>query len=92
MALGAIAGATVSILLRQPPPTKNLEREFKAIEAGKKAAELAAEKGHELAVAKLEMEHAEQLEELNEKQAAKAEKMKQDPEALARYLVKMGKS
>lgn len=90
MALGAIGGAATALLLRQPPATDKLEKEFKAIEAGKKAAELEAEKGHELAVAKLEMEHAEALDELDDKQKAKAEKMKKDPEALARWLVKLG--
>lgn len=90
VSLGAIAGAAAALLLRQPPPTEKLEKEFRAIEAAKKTAELEVEKGHELAVAKLEMEHADTIDELDEKQRAKAEKLKKDPEALARWLVKLG--
>lgn len=91
VAVALLVGAVGSLLIqRRLDPVAGLKKELKAIDAGAKAAELAAEKGHELAIAKLEMEHSEKLDELDEKQKVKAEKMKKNPEALAKWLVKLG--
>ena len=90
--VGAIASVATALLLRRGPPApEKVMREIEAIEAGKKAAEMAAVSNHEVAVAALELEHKETLAALDEKQAAKAAKLKRDPELLARYLVRMGK-
>ena len=90
--VGAIASVATALLLRRGPPApEKVMREIEAIEAGKKAAEMAAVSNHEVAVAALELEHEKTLAALDEEQKAKAEKMKKDPEALARWLVKLGK-
>jgi hypothetical protein len=71
-------------------PTKQIQTELKAIEAGRKAKSLEAELGAEQATAKILKEYKAEVQKLNEEEAKQVAELKQDPVALSKFLVKTG--
>lgn len=89
---GIVVGIAGLLMGRRPRIGDGLRREFKAIDASEKVKEKLLTESHESAVAELEEEHKETLAALDAKQAAKVEKLKKDPAAMARWLVRVGSS
>jgi hypothetical protein len=73
----------------RPLPTKLIQQELKAIDAGAKAAKDAVERGADNAVKTLEAQHASTIAQLDEAQRAKADRLRADPRSLAKYLGKL---
>lgn len=69
---------------------KRVKRELKAIDAATKVAAVVNEHGKERALKALTATHVIEMESLDEKQRAKAEKLRRDPAALSKYLVRLG--
>ena len=90
-AVTAIAGAILGALLQRKwnSPVKKLKTEMAVIDAGAKAAEAALTEGHWGAVELLEEEHKETIDALEESQKKKVNELKQDPAAMARWLVRV---
>lgn len=88
MVLALILGWVV--FRRRGTPLAQTKAELDAIEAGRRAREMEARLGTERAKAKLLEEYNEQVEALDERQAAKAKELADDPQALAKFLVRAG--
>jgi len=86
--LAVILGAV--LFRRRGTPLAQTRAELDAIEAGRRARELETRLGTERAKAKLLDEYHEQVEALDERQAAKAKELGDDPQALAKFLVRAG--
>lgn len=78
-----LGGLFVSSLRR---PDKLVKNEIDRVQTGKAAAQDAIRVGADVAVAKLEVQHAETIKALDDGQKAKADTLKEDPKALAQYL------
>lgn len=74
------------------PPLDHIRRELTAIREGAKVDKLQAELGHEQAVQHIEDKYRKELEEMEAERKAEAEKLRADPEALTRYIIRGGKS
>jgi hypothetical protein len=71
-------------------PFVQTRRELDAIDAGRRARELEARLGAEKAREMVEKEHAVALKSLDAEKAAKAKELRNDPVALAKFLVRAG--
>jgi len=69
-------------------PVEQTKRELEAIEAGRRAQEMEARYGTEVAKANLKTKYREELAALDEKKAAKAKELENDPQKLAKFLVR----
>ena len=87
VAMGAIVGALLQ--RKWNSPTKRLKTEIAVIDAGAVAAENALKKGHWKALELLEEEHKETIDALEESEKKKIDKLRQDPAAMARWLVRI---
>jgi hypothetical protein len=74
------------------PAPPDLKNEIRAIKAEADVQKLKATLGAEQARAKVEADHAETLQKLDEKQKKQADELKQDPAKLAAFLVRAGKA
>lgn len=72
-------------------PSKILFTELDAIKAGSDAKKVQAEKGAEIASEEVRKKHAEALKKLDEEQKAEAERLKNDPVALSKFLIRASK-
>ena len=75
---------------RRGTPLAQTKAELEAIEAGRLAREMQARLGAEAARKNLEVQYSQQLKALDDEQAAKAAKLRDNPQALARFLVRAG--
>lgn len=90
-ALGVVLGFIVSGKCRRKgPPPAQVKAELEAITAGAEAEKMAAAVGKAEAVRVVEETYSEAREALDEKQRAEAEKLRDNPRDLARYLVRAG--
>lgn len=89
LVLGALAFLAYFLRLSSTTPGRVLERERRAIDAGETARIATAEAGRDKANAQIDHEHAAALRELDRKQAAKADRMRADPGARARWLSRL---
>lgn len=71
-------------------PVEQTKRELEAIDAGRQAEEMAARYGTEAAKANVKSKYREELAALDEKKAAKAKELEDDPQKLAKFLVRAG--
>lgn len=71
-------------------PVKRTRIELQAIEAGRQAQELQERLGNEAAKKHLDLQYREERAALDEKQAAKAKELANDPVALSKFLVRAG--
>jgi hypothetical protein len=85
-----LAGVLAVVFLRKPfgLSMANLDGELAAIRAGRDAREVKEREGAEAARQKVLADHWAAMDNLDEKQRAEAEELKDDPEALARFLVR----
>lgn len=80
------------LLLRgRGQPLEALRRELAAIDAGRAAREIETRLGLKRAKAAIERKHAKALADLDTKQAAEAAQLRNDPAALARYLMRVSR-
>ncbi len=70
------------------PPLDRIQKELEAIREGAQVDKLQAELGHEQAVAHIEDKFREELAAMDEERAAEAERLRADPEALTRYIIR----
>jgi len=90
--LGVILGFVVSGKARRKgPPTAQLKAELQAITAGAEARKMEAVIGKVEAVRVVEETFSESMEALDEVERVEAEKLREDPRSLARYLVRAGR-
>ena len=89
--LGVVTGTQLQRRGSVGDARKRVKRELEAIDASTAAAKVVAEKGAERALEAIEEAHATELEVLDEKQKAKAERLRKDPAALSKFLVRVGK-
>lgn len=82
--LGFVLGGVFVADLRRPD--KQIKKSLDVLDAGKKASQDAVQRGSDVAVQALTEQHATTIAQLDDTQKAKAEALKQDPKALARYL------
>jgi hypothetical protein len=91
-ALGVVLGFLISGKVRRKgPPPAQVKAELEAITAGAEASKMAAAVGKAEAVRVVEETHSEAVEALDEKEREEADKLREDPRALARYLVRAGR-
>ena len=76
---------------RRANPVETAKKELRVIKAGAEASKARAELGTEKAIAVVESKYRLDLAALEGEKAARAEKLKEDPRALARFIVR-GKS
>ena len=76
---------------RRGTPLTQTKAELEAIEAGRLAREIQEREGLAAAKQHLAAEHADELNALDEKQRAKAKELRDDPGALAKFLVRAGR-
>lgn len=74
------------------PPLAEIQKELKAIDAGREAREMKARLGATQAAEEVRRQHAEAIQRLDTDQAKKAEQLREDPVALSKFLVKAGRS
>jgi len=86
---GVVAGALFQIKIG---PKKAYKYRQEALEEMSLATTRALETSTEVAVQELEERHAQTTQALSEAQKRKAESLRADPSALARYLVRVGQS
>jgi len=92
LTIGALAVLILWIIHRRgDPPVDLLNVELQAIKAGRDAREAKVELGAERAVAKVEADHKDAVGKLDADQRAQAEELRDDPVALARFLVRAGR-
>lgn len=92
MVLAAIVLALLSGVGRRGfDPSAWVSKELDAIRAGSEARDQAARDGAEAALAKVREDKADALASLDKAQAEKAERLKDDPVALSRFLVRVGR-
>ncbi len=70
------------------PPMEMVTRELEAIRAGVEADKVRAELGHEQALRHVEDKYREELLALDEKDKEQADKLRNDPEALTRFIMR----
>lgn len=85
LALWAITG------FRRTPPIDTVTRELAVIRAGAAAREAQLLLGKKRAAEQVQREKAVAIAQLQDKQAAKAEELRDDPVALSRFLVRAGR-
>lgn len=78
------------VFRRRGTPIAQTKAELQAIEAGRLAREIQEREGLDAAKRHLAAEHADELNALDEKQQAKAKELRDDPQALAKFLVRAG--
>ncbi len=78
------------IFRKRGTPVAQTKVELAAIEAGRLAREIQEREGLDAAKGHLAAEHADALANLDKKQQAKAKELRDDPQALAKYLVRVG--
>lgn len=89
-----VLGALLAYLVfrdRDVAELPDLQTEFEAIEAKSKAKKIAALLGEKEALAKIEAEHKETLDAMDDEKKAEAEQLRADPGELARFLVRAGR-
>lgn len=90
--VGVVLGFLISARVRgNGPPPEQVAAELKAIKAGAKAHKLELELGAEQAAAQVEAEYHAEAKRLDTEERAEADKLRADPGALARYLVRVGR-
>lgn len=91
--IGIVTALVVYQLLKQQPEkaAKSLEEAFDAFEAEAQVTKLEAAVGKAEAVARVEEVYHEQIKKLSAEQKAKADKLRNDPVALSRFLLKAGR-
>lgn len=72
-------------------PLEQIAREFKSIDQAAEAKKVEATRGATIARAKVEADHAETIRKFDEVQKARAETLRSDPAALARWLARLSK-
>lgn len=77
---------------RRGTPIEQTKRELEIIEAGRRARKLKEEMGLERAKAYLDVIYAQELAALDTKQQDRAQELRDNPQALARFLVRAGQS
>ena len=89
-----VIGAFVIWILsgRKGDPGARIGAEIKAIDAAADAKRAQAEVGLVQAVVEVEQRYSDTLEKLDEEQAVQAKELKNDPQALAKFLVRAGSS
>ncbi len=65
-----------------------VSHELKAIQAGVEVDKLTAELGHQEALKHIDDKYAAELKQMDEAQSKHADKLRKDPEALTRYIVR----
>ena len=86
-----VGGAVVAwLVLRRKPPAAAIAAELEAIREETRVARVAAEQGRAEALAEVEKRYGEAKAQLEDRERQEAEKLGQDPVALARYLVRAG--
>ena len=75
---------------RRPTPIAQTKRELEAIDAGRRAGEMEARYGALVAVANVKHKYQEELDALDEKKRNKARELWNDPQKLAKFLVRAG--
>jgi len=89
--VGVVLGFILSGKLRsRGGPTERTKVELEAIKAKADARKLAADRGHSAAKAEVTARYVRRREQLNEEQRKEAEALREDPQALAAYLVRAG--
>lgn len=74
---------------RNPPmPLDVVAHELKAIQAGVEVEKVTAELGHQEALKHIDDKYAAELQQMNEAESKRADKLRKDPEALTRYIVR----
>lgn len=76
---------------KKAPPASTIKRELDAIRAGAEAREMQLIMGKEAAAKRLQKEHADAVTALNAKQAQRAKELENDPVALSRFLIRVGR-
>ena len=84
----AVAAVLTWVFLRSKPPKAILSTELEAIKAGAQARVVVAEDGAERARAEVLRVHATEVAALDEAQAERAVELAEDPQALAKFLVR----
>ncbi len=69
-------------------PMDLVSHELKAIQAGVEVEKLTAELGHQEALKHIDDKYAEEMRRMDEAQRKKSDKLRKDPEALTRYIVR----
>lgn len=85
-----IIAAIVIVIVTVGAVRPDIKREIEVAKADAEATKLEAKVGWEEAVKRIEEEHKTTLESLNGSQRFQAEKLKEDPVALSRFLVRAG--
>ena len=88
--LGIVAGTQFQRRWSVSGAKGRVKREIKAINASTKVATLVNEHGKERALKALTAAHALEMGNLNDAQRAKADRLRRDPAALSKYLVRLG--
>lgn len=70
----------------------SLDHELDVIKAGADARKLAAEANHSVVIQTIEAQHQQVIAKLDAEQKAEAERLRDDPPSLARFLVRVGGS
>lgn len=91
----AIIAVLTFVLVRRrpgdPSPLADVTREVDAIKQAASVRAVIAEHGAAAAIAKIETEHAEALKNLDIEEAATVARLKEDPVALSKFLVRAGR-
>jgi len=91
-AAGTVIGFVVSSSVRKKgPPQEQVRAELEVIQAGAKAKKLEAELGATLAADAVEAEYYAEKQKLGMEQVQQAAILREDPRALARFLVRAGR-
>jgi hypothetical protein len=91
VAIAAVLGSLVTLVLtdrRPESPRDRLDAELEAIKAGERAQTQAALTSVEDAVRRAEEEHADAIQAMDHRQFARAERLRGNPRALSRHLVR----
>ena len=88
--LGILAGTQFQRRLSVADAKRRVTREIKAIDKASAVAVVVNAHGKERALKALTQTHALEMEGLDDRQRAKAERLRKDPAALAKYLVRLG--
>lgn len=70
------------------PPMESIQRELQAIRAGAEANRLRAKLGAEKALQIVEKKYQQALADLDERQKIQADRLRDDPEALTRFIIR----
>lgn len=90
--VGVLLGFVVSSKTRRKgPPPEQVKAELEVIKAGARAKALEVELGAEKAAAAVEEAYRAETERMDAQEREKAQELRQDPRALARYLARAGR-